>query len=213
MAPELSHERVAELLPWYVNSTLSSEEQALVERHLTACHTCASEVRALSRIGDAIAAGAPAAPHPAASLARTMAAIDRLERRPETWLASWASAFRNPSARFVRIALATQLAVIVVLGVAVTLDRLADPAFGTFSGAAGDSAGVRLTMMFAPTATEAAMRAVLQDVDADIVSGPSAAGVYVVRLRGPGSDAASVDRVIQKLRTNSSTVRFVEREP
>jgi hypothetical protein len=42
-----------------------------VERHLTTCQVRAGEVRALSRLGEAVAAGAPDAPHPAASLART----------------------------------------------------------------------------------------------------------------------------------------------
>jgi anti-sigma factor RsiW len=215
VVPEPSHEHIAELLPWYVNSTLSPDEQSLVERHLASCHTCAGEVWALMHVGGAIAESAPAAPHPAASLARTMAALDQLERqRPANWLTALAAACWNPSARVARLALAAQLAVIAVLAVALTIDRPADQEFGTLSGgAAASAAGVRLTVMFAPAATEEAIRAALQDADADIVSGPSAAGVYIVRLRGLGGDDPSVDPLIQKLRSNASVVRFVERQP
>jgi hypothetical protein len=112
-----------------------------------------------------------------------------------------------------RTLLAAQLALIVALAVAISLNRRADQTFTTASGGAGETAGVRLTVMFAPTATEEAIRTALQNVDAGIVSGPSAAGVYVVQLRGRAEDDPAVDQAIQTLRSESPVVRFVEREP
>ena len=38
------HEHVAELLPWYVNASLSREETALADEHLAACAACRDEL-------------------------------------------------------------------------------------------------------------------------------------------------------------------------
>lgn len=39
--------KVRELLPWFVNGTLTGEEQAMVEQHLRRCRRCRAEVEEL----------------------------------------------------------------------------------------------------------------------------------------------------------------------
>jgi hypothetical protein len=47
-APHRDHprggEHVAEILPWYVNASLSREETALVDEHLATCAACRDEL-------------------------------------------------------------------------------------------------------------------------------------------------------------------------
>jgi anti-sigma factor RsiW len=213
MKPEDTHDRVHELLPWYVNETLSADERAMVERHVASCAACGREFQTLSQIGAAVTALAPDAPDPAVSLARTFASIDRIERRePRARVAAWWRAVWTPSVPVARVALAVQLAIILVLGALVLPPPARESSFTTLSGSPAASAGARLTVVFVPNATEDAIRQALLDVDGAIVSGPSAAGVYVVRLPGR-TDDARVEAAIENLRRRSSVIRFVEREP
>jgi len=42
--------KIRELLPWFVNGTLSEEERVLVERHLRRCRRCRTEVEELQEM-------------------------------------------------------------------------------------------------------------------------------------------------------------------
>jgi anti-sigma factor RsiW len=212
--PEATHDTVAELLPWFATGTLSPDEQAMVERHIASCTSCTQELRLLHGVGSAFRALEADTQHPAPSLARTMAAIDRLESRraPASRLASWVSWLWNPSASFARVALAAQLVLILALGSLVIVQRRNDQAFSTLSGESGAQSGARLTLTFVPTASEESIRQLLAEVRGEIVSGPSALGVYVVRLTGE-TDDPRIDAAVQRLRSRPAVVRFVEREP
>ena len=52
---ERSHQRVWELLPWYVNGTLAQPERERVESHLASCRRCEEEVRTCRRTAAEIA--------------------------------------------------------------------------------------------------------------------------------------------------------------
>ena len=41
------HANVSELLPWYVNQTLTQVEQAMVEKHISVCETCQQDINLL----------------------------------------------------------------------------------------------------------------------------------------------------------------------
>jgi putative zinc finger protein len=212
MKLETSHDTVMELLPWYVNATLSPAERTVVEKHLETCADCREELQSLSQVSAVISEGVEATPSVDASLARTFAAIDELERAKlstkKRGLVGWLSALWTPSVPLARVAFATQLALILLMGIYLVLPR--DP-YSTLSPPG--SREVHLDVTFAPTVTEEVMRRVILEVDGKIVSGPSVLGVYVIELSGVKDDDPKVDAVIDKLQKNAEAVRFVARQP
>ncbi len=48
-ARELSHQQAAEVLPWFVNGTLTGQEHAAVDAHVRSCLRCRSELELLSQ--------------------------------------------------------------------------------------------------------------------------------------------------------------------
>ena len=104
-------------------------------------------------------------------------------------------------------------ALILVLAVYVALPRPDDQAFGTLSGSSSTTSGVRINVIFQAGTTAEAMRRALVDVGANIVSGPSAAGVYVVALPTRDDDDPTVQKAIDTLRGNTEVIQFAEREP
>jgi hypothetical protein len=219
MTLQSSHDTVSELLPWYANATLSPEESAVVEQHLESCIHCRQELRVLREMAATMSDDAENAPPVESSLAKTLSAIDALQReenRPPARfnLFRWLSSLWSGAVPPVRLVLAAQLGAILLLGVLLILSRQHEPSFTTLSGGSDPTArGARLTLIFSPNITEDTMRKLLLDTEATIVSGPSAQGVYVVELSGKPVNDPAVDAVIDTLRKKTDAVRFVEREP
>jgi hypothetical protein len=108
------------------------------------------------------------------------------------------------------------MAVLLVVLVAPRFDSGVTPGerpFTTLSGPPGATSGVRLTIMFQPSVTEEAMRQALLDIEGNVVSGPSALGVYIVQIPATPDDDRAIQALIDKLRSHANVVRFVEREP
>jgi len=200
--PYAVHERVAALLPWYVNGTLDRDEHGLVERHLAVCLRCRTDVAGERRVAHAmrdIETETLAAGNAFAALAgRLHPPRPTLHSRRRRWLP------RRPRRR---LALAAAM-----LGMlALIVPRLAAPParddFRTLarpSSAAAPVAG-QLRVIFASELGARAQQALLTQLGGRIVAGPSAAGVYTIAPR-PGADAASL---LATLRA-SSGVRFAE---
>jgi anti-sigma factor RsiW len=210
------HSAVDQLLPWYANGTLEEEERARVERHLAECEVCRDEVAFLRDVGGVasdIVAATPAVPD---ALGKTLARIDDWEAARRPSLAARvkgfvAQLFDVPATP--RLVLMTQAALILVLGTMLVVSRSQQPSFTTLSGGNDGTGAPRLTVIFEPGATEEAIRQALRQVGGTLVSGPSAAGVYVVGLPQAGDDTRAVDAAIAALRENRSVIRFVELEP
>jgi anti-sigma factor RsiW len=212
MNGQTSHADVDELLPWYANGTLASDEREAVERHLDQCTRCQNELTLLREVASTAREAVAAVPAVPDRLSETFARIDQWERSKAPSLSSRIAAFFDtllhpPSVRW---ALAAQFVVILALG-GVMLLRPGSSYTTLSGGSTGTAAGARLTVTFQPAATADAIRAALRAVDANVVSGPSAAGVYVVEV--PTTNAAAVDTAIDTLRANSSVINFVERQP
>ena len=75
--------------------------------------------------------------------------------------------------------------------------------------AAPRSRGAVLEVTFAPEATESAMREVLQGVSGRVVDGPSAIGVWSVRLSVPDDDHAGVEAAVDRLSARADVVSHV----
>lgn len=213
---ERAHQRIWDLLPWYVNGTLPGEELRAVEGHLDACARCREEVAVCRATREALAETGEVAPSPhPVQLARLLTRVDELEsgsgsgRRP--FLASLKALLipTNP----VRALLAVQLAITALLaGLLVWQQRQPEtlPLYRTLSAPdapRGNEARVRV--VFAETATEKEIREILLRVHGEIVAGPSVFGTYTVEIPTGGETPGAL---LAHLRSQPQ-VRFAEPVP
>jgi hypothetical protein len=216
------HQRVWELLPWYVNGSLSQRERERVETHLAGCRRCQEEERASRRTAETVKSAGEVAPTPhPVQFQRVLARIDEAEREAPARGGMWprlAAPFRaliEATPRPLRGALVAQVAVIVMLvGVLVWPElqsgpRRAQPpaVYRTLSDSAPPPASLapalRLRVMFSPKATERQIRGLLLGVRGEITGGPSPLGVYTLSVPA-GSD--SLQAVLARLRSEPQVV-------
>ena len=81
------HEKVWEILPWYVNGTLESHEREFVARHILRCRSCTDEVERCQSIATAVRSEDDARSPSPEHFARLMERIDRASK-PEIGRAS-----------------------------------------------------------------------------------------------------------------------------
>ncbi|HKW44551.1 MAG TPA: DUF4349 domain-containing protein [Candidatus Eremiobacteraceae bacterium] len=88
----MTHRDISELLPWYVNDTLTLEERTAVESEIDGCAECASDVEELTSLRDYLLEKDAAVVGPAETLlAKTLARIEREEHAPRSIGKLWAS--------------------------------------------------------------------------------------------------------------------------
>lgn len=136
-----AHNSMIELLPWYVNATLSDDENRAIEDHVESCRECRESIDALSQVSHAIRNDSPA---PLVPPLRTDALLDALEKpQRDSFLAS----------SWIPYAAAASIAILVVTA-AVNLRSPGAPAgplnmFETAtSGEPGASIGYVVEIMF-----------------------------------------------------------------
>lgn len=169
------HDHPDDLLPWHANGTLAGEERAAVEAHLAHCGRCRQELEFLRALRDGIQRqGAEASPGELG--------LKRLRRDLDA-----AAPEATPERPWWRPALATAALVIIVQGVLLLNLWQTDTAPGITP--LGEAGGSLLQVRFDPQAREAQIRALLREVGAVIVDGPSAVGLYRLRLPDAKNDA------------------------
>ena len=206
----MSRERFSELLPWYVNGTLSEQDRAWVEDYLRENQNAREELDWYRSLQVGIADNAPKVPA-TIGLAKTMSLI-RGDRPTiaERIMGFFGGMFLTPApagragrsgagAFSLRPALAIGLviAVVVQAGVIATM----------FGGGSADQAammragrtvpadeGPVLKLAFVPDAKEADLRLLLVGVQGTIVGGPGQLGDYYVRVPA-GKENESLARV------------------
>ena len=212
------HEEIEALLPWYANGTLTPAETATVERHLARCPACRADLEQCHALATAVRDNAESWQPAPGGFDRLMAEIDRLEPKPaptETRaptllqrIRDWLGATPNP----VRWTLALESMAVAVLLLVVALPMLRTaPDYETLSGGTEQPAasGPRLRVVFADSATAGEIRQLLQDIDGDIVAGPTALGVYTVVLPSGERPEQRLASALTRLRARSQ-VRLAE---
>ena len=212
----MTHERALDLLPWYAAETLSDEERQAVAEHLNACPECSLELAHFQelRVAD-LELSTDIPPPPANMLQQALAQIEDFERErvaePQAVPAarSWWDALWNPEPGFARLVMAAQFALVLALAAGLLL-RNSEPDYGVLGGP-GD--GATISVQFVESATEAQIRALLTDVDGVIVDGPSAIGLYRVRVGVEPEDTGAIDALVQRLQAQTDIVQFSGRGP
>lgn len=212
--PHDGHRKVWELLPWYVNGTLSAPETAEVEKHLATCAACQQEVSRCRAMAAAVRAQpedtwSPSPQH----LAQVLTRIDTIEARPmRRWADRWGYHLKplrwlEETPRPARWALALQGAFILVLGSALLWPTASLPPpmlYRTLSSEPKPVSADRvpLRLVFAEDITERELRALLLPLGATIVQGPSPIGVYTVEIPLAEATSERLPPMLKRLRAH-----------
>jgi hypothetical protein len=202
MSIELEHQRAIELLPWYVNGTLSEPERERVDAHVRHCVPCRLALREQRELQTVVRE------HPAVHVSAERG-FDRLMRRIDGTSGSardkaWASGHRLAIAASIVLAFTALGATVYV---ASNLRAPADE-FRTLANGTAER-GARIDVIFTEGVTENAMRELIRAFGASLVAGPSEAGRYTIEVRGTrGAD--ELERTLATL-NEDPRVRFAGR--
>lgn len=193
-----SRDDIETLLPFHANGTLEGAERAAVEQALETDADLRADLAALRAIRDTMQAEEAQSPGDLglARLMRDIEAESRTDMAP--------TAANDNVVPIARLRL-WQAAAVMVLALGLGLNMVRGPdmpdaggdmardaapaAQEGFSLASGTEAD--FTVIFAPDATEAAIRALLLEAGVEIVNGPSALGLYGLGLLDSGGDDAA----------------------
>lgn len=187
------HTEARELLPWLANGTLAGAERERVQAHLEACPACRAQLECEQ---DLRAARQPAPPLSArdafAALLPRLGAqeaggqqaaranpAERPGGRRHAGHGRWGGLAAANDPRWLRGLAALQLAIMLVLGLALALPR-SEPSYltlGAHSAAAGN-----IVVSFNPATPERELRRILQASGGRIVDGPTATGAWVLAV-------------------------------
>jgi hypothetical protein len=198
METEIEHPE--ELLPWYVNDTLTDEERSGLEEHLKRCEQCRREVEYLKALRSQVKATSDLAPYGELGLKRLLSDIKKEAQTPRRFaFQRWQPA----------LAIAASLIIMVQSFFLYNYWQQSE-AITTLSGPV--QGGEVLQVSFAPDANETQIRKVLQSVEGSIIDGPGAIGIYRVRLNLTTEKEERINERIAILRLRSDVVIHVARE-
>jgi hypothetical protein len=221
LSPAL-HRECWSQIAWIVNGTLAPHEYARIEAHLRACRECQDELDAQHRVRDAMRADDAVVLAPQSALQKLIQRIDA-ESAPAEVDASPGDAppasaqIPSRKSRWLAIAAAVQAVAIAWLLAAQLRpaeEPSTEPRFETLAEHRVLPDGPVIRVVFAEEAALGDVNAVLRSVDAQIVAGPSEAGVYTLALKpapeaaGSG-DAAVIEAALLRLRADER-VLFAE---
>jgi hypothetical protein len=218
-----NHQKVWEILPWYVNDTLDGGEHDVVARHILRCQTCADEIERCQSVAALVRSGeepawTPSPKHFAHLMERidggsTSAAPERWWIRIREWIEKIRLAFQETPSLF-RWALAAQTAAVVLLAAAIILQASLAPSllYRTLSdtGSGPEPGRIYIQVVFADDITEGEIRILLSSIGATIVAGPSPMAVYTVALAADDREAPARTRETLALLRAHPKVRLAE---
>lgn len=211
------HQRLEQLLPWYVNGTLEAAERRRLDEHFADCPACRAELEAEQAVAEALRAGAEEAPAPHPQQLERL--LERLDEAPEPLPAGaarpWTRLAPRRGARHGghgwQWLAGLQAAAILVLGFLLARGGPAPaPAYRTLADppAATAPAGLRVRVVFAPQASMEQVQGLLAQVGAEIVAGPSPLGAYTLDI--PRAAEAEPPQLLLAVLRASPAVRFAE---
>lgn len=188
-----SHE-IEELLPAYVNGTLSDAECRKVDEYIAQNPEARSEVEWLR----ALRSGMKTLPTGNAPGEMGWQRLRR-ELRSETKTDSSArgSVWWKPAMAAAAVIIIVQAALLAGLGPK-------DERFQPLSGSAGQ--GNIIQIQFQPGATELQIRTLLNSIDAQVVAGPGALGLYRIQVDSPEPSPQALQQALNTLREHGDVV-------
>jgi hypothetical protein len=205
MTKSLNHEEAFELLPWFVNGTLSETEHAGVDHHVHDCLPCRIALQEQAHLEKALKQQpiVPLSPEPAFDrLLDEIGAERRRARGSSRSLFAFSGVFpRNAVTAAVLIASLGVASWLATLG----RDALQDSEFVTLTRQS--TAVSELDIVFVDELSEPERDAIIGDIDGVVMEGPNDVGRYRVRI---GGDPERAEDALQRLRADGR-VRFAGR--
>ncbi len=217
------HARASELMVWMVNGRIEAADARWLNEHLERCAACRDELKAEQRVRDAIAREPTVEFAPQASFNRLWERIESGRDATPAEMTAGAMpaalpahessgrpvAARSDKVRWLRVAVAAQAAVILLL-CGILWQRPAAPAYRTVTDTAPATApsGGVIKAIFSDQVRLADVKEILQGAGLAVVSGPSAAGVYTLAPRDSLAPPVTPE-VAARLRADPR-VRFAE---
>ena len=217
------HQRVRELLPWYVNGSLNEVERQNIEAHLSTCQACQAELAqgrglatAMQRTDEVVRLHSSA--HLLPPMVRPDAAEavhaegrgwwERIRARSVAYRAVW-----RGTPPFMRWGFVVQSAVILFLASAVAWQGLSSQASLSRTLSDGSEQFPRgrgqLRVAFAEDMTAQELSALLADIRGTIVNGPSASVTYTVEVSHVEGAVDDPEPILAALRAHPK-VRLAE---
>lgn len=188
------HAVIQELMPFFINGTLSELERARVVRHVTGCSYCRAALDEERRLLQWMRAAPDRAGDAQAAWKRLARAVETESRSRERWL--------RPAPAW-SVGLAAAAAVLLLLTPVVVVDpESRNSAYRTLSSEATDArvGSGTIRAVFVPRATVGDIENLLAGTGCQIVSGPSPRGVYT--LAPSETSAAASNHALAALRAS-----------
>jgi len=186
-----------DLLAFYVNGTLSAAEMLEVETHITSCERCQNELTLLRNMREVSRQQDQTLPD-AFAWQRLKRDIKQSSRVKHSSRRSW----WQPGLGIAAAVL------IVVQGVFIfDLKQSSD----SYTQAGYQQSGLIVQVKINPQATEVQIRNLMLDLEAEIVAGPSARGLYRIKLSERKDDSTN-NAKIQKLKESGELILYVAEE-
>lgn len=213
------HQKVWDLLPWYINHSLNASEQEIVKTHVKTCLTCRIELAQQQQVFEKIQQTDLLTQVSQASLAQLRKRIVEQDRSSHIEPYQQVSKQPESSARqimdFLKYgALAASLAILSMPFMLATENQGSVAEYRTLANPSEKMTDNRLRIVFSDESSAAEIEAILSAVSGHIVKGPSSQGVYEVQI-GNQKDTVLVRKdfmtrdAITQLRRNPS-VLFVD---
>jgi hypothetical protein len=164
----INHQKILELLPWFVNGTLQEDEQSLVNEHILDCRECHREMESLTKTAQLLHATKEPTTESIAHVRDDF--LKQLEDRgdktklPFTWMIP-----------------ATIAACLLISALLFNPTFRQKESFETL-GSTLSGEGSVLQIIFQPDVPEGSIQILLPSDQGNIVSGPTAKGVYRFQL-------------------------------
>jgi hypothetical protein len=214
-----AHGECWNLLPWIANESAAARDLARVEEHLRDCRECQEELSFQRQLREAIRSEEAIVLAPQTSLQKLMHRIDSVadmddEHEVAPAAAEPVVARREPARlRWLPIAAAVQGIAIAGLLAALWSQSRDELAAGRYSVLTTPTAAVArgpvIRVVFGGNVALDDMNRVLRSIDAQIIAGPSEAGVYTLGLASGAVDKSAVGKAITQLRADGR-VMFAE---
>jgi anti-sigma factor RsiW len=193
--PSDEHRDIQSLLPWFLTGEMDQSERNRIQAHIDGCAQCNAELLSERRLARRITELAPSASMP--DVERGWNLISRsLDREPpqSSMASGWFGRFWEARS-WLGLAVAIQLCLLVVMGVALWRAELPPRYHALGSSMAGMDANV--VVIFRPEISEREMRQILRSSGARLVGGPTVSDAYLLRVV-PTTRAAVVARLRQE---------------
>lgn len=195
---ESRHRESWDLLPWLVNGSLSASQSQRVEQHLEECAHCRAEFEAQRMLRTQLFGSEVVLDTPHASLRKLMARMeqeDATTQPPETKTPPSSS-----RTRWLAAAVIVQAVALIGLAGIMTwkIQELREaPRYTTLSTAPAVTPAESIArVVFASTAASQSIATLLRSFDAQIIAGPTEAGVYTIAFAKTASEPPA-DAVIR----------------